>query len=116
MLVQTAVAAATVECEFTEQLLNLMEHLNLEEEDQPPQKKTDEEKTAEPPAPSVVVAFFAAMQPPPIPAGFGLPAAGDEKGPAPAGVKVETAALPLDTTFADVPVDAPAPPMAHVAP
>src|SRR4051794_19305401 len=81
MLVQTAVAAATVECEFTGQLMSLMAHMTADHEEQPA-RPVEQKKTDHPLAPSVVMAFFASMLPAPIPAAFGLPSAGDEKGPA----------------------------------
>ena len=72
--------------------------------------------TPAPLAPSVVLSFFAAMLPAPAPAAFGLPSAGDEAGPAPAGVQTDTAPLPFDSAFTDTPIVAPVAPPANEIP
>jgi hypothetical protein len=118
---QMTAEAANAECDFSEQLQNLMGSLAAESDGKGTPGATEEQsakpeagKKKEDPFPqSVILAIFAAMAPAPLPGNLGLPSAGDEAGPT--LTPLATAPAVILNMEPSIEIDAPAPPATDAA-
>ena len=106
----------SVEAEFMGQLQDFMGSAEQDVTTGDESRKPPEQvKKQELPPQSVIVAIFAAMLPTPQPAGFGLPSAGDQAGPAPNTPDATQAPSVKVDAAADLEIVAPTPSTKSVA-